>query len=37
VIYSVGGEVMEKTANNQADQRLGRMGSDGENWDSWNA
>ncbi|GKV73752.1 MULTISPECIES: family 49 glycosyl hydrolase [Pseudarthrobacter] len=35
--YSVGGEVIEKTADNWADHQLGRIGFDGENWNSWNA
>lgn len=35
--YTVGGEVIEKTANNWADYQPGRLGFDGENWDSWNA
>jgi hypothetical protein len=35
--YSVGGEVIEKTAGNWADYQPGRLGFDGENWDSWNA
>ncbi|MFE4078164.1 family 49 glycosyl hydrolase [Paenarthrobacter sp. YIM B13468] len=35
--YSVGGQTIEKTANNWADNQLGRLGFDGDNWDSWNA
>ena len=35
--YSVGGEVIEKAAGNWADYQPGRLGFDGENWDSWNA
>jgi hypothetical protein len=35
--YSVGGEVIEKAGGNWADYQPGRLGFDGENWDSWNA
>lgn len=35
--YSVGGEIIEKSAGNWADYQPGRLGFDGENWDSWNA
>jgi hypothetical protein len=35
--YSVGGEIIEKSAGNWADYQQGRLGFDGENWDSWNA
>jgi hypothetical protein len=35
--YSVGGQVIEKTGGNWSDYQPGRLGFDGENWDSWNA
>nr|BAA76382.1 isomaltotrio-dextranase precusor [Brevibacterium fuscum var. dextranlyticum] len=35
--YSVGGEIIEKSGDNWNDYKLGRLGFDGENWDSWNA
>ena len=35
--YTVGGVPIEKTGGNWADDKLGRLGFDAENWDNWNA
>ncbi|MEV0173110.1 family 49 glycosyl hydrolase [Streptomyces sp. NPDC050803] len=35
--YTVGGTVIDKSGDNWAADRLGRLGFDAENWDSWNA